>query len=148
MSIIKNVFKKEKKAESKGAAEKSQQLAKPTKSSLASKKIKKKGGSDKKKTARIDSGAYRALVQPLISEKATFLSGENKYVFGVNRQATKREIKQAIKDVYGVEPSGVNVISVKGKSRRYGRTLGRTNDHKKAIVTLPAGQSIQVYEGV
>lgn len=147
MSIIKNVLKKEEK-KGKSPAKKPTKSAKAAKAKPAAKKSNKKSGSGKKKAARIDSGAYRILVRPLISEKATILASENKYVFEVNRQATKQEIKQAVKDVYGIEPIGVNVISVEGKSRRYGRTLGRTKNRKKAIVTLPEGRSIQVYEGV
>jgi len=145
-----SIFKKDqpevkKAAKSKAKPAKSSRSAKPK---TATKAVKKKSSQGKKKTARLDSGAYRVLIRPLISEKATFLSGENKYVFEVSCQATKPEIKQAVKDVYGVEPIGVNVISVGGKARRYGRTLGRTKNRKKAIVTLSAGQSIQVYEGV
>lgn len=140
------ILKKEKK--------KAEGSAKPTKAKRSAKlkttdkTAKKKSSSGKKKTARLDSGAYRVLVKPLISEKATFLAGENKYVFEVDRRATKKEIRQAVKDVYGVEPIKVNVISVEGKARRYGRTLGRTKSRKKAVVTLSPGQSIQVYEGV
>ena len=141
-----SIFKKEKKkTESSPKSTKAKQSAKPK---TTAKVAKQKSSSRKKKTARIDSGAHRILIKPLISEKATFLSGENKYVFEVNRQATKKEIKQAVKDVYGIEPIKVNVISVEGKARRYGRTLGRTKNRKKAVVTLPAGQNIQVYEGV
>ncbi|MFH2105027.1 MAG: 50S ribosomal protein L23 [Parcubacteria group bacterium] len=145
-----SIFKKDK-PEVKRTAKSEVEPAKSsrsTKPKTTTKAVKKKSSQGKKKTARLDSGAYRVLVRPLISEKATFLSGENKYVFEVNCRATKPEIKQAVKDVYGVEPIGVNVISVEGKARRYGRTLGRTKNRKKAIVTLLEGQSIQVYEGV
>jgi len=103
---------------------------------------------EEKVKARPDSPAFRVLIRPLISEKATNLSAENKYVFIVSKGATKKEIKQSIQDVYGIKPKSVRVINVLGKRRTYGRARGKTVDFKKAIVTLPAGKTIQVYEGV
>jgi len=108
----------------------------------------KKAQTKKKNVAQVASGAYRVLVKPLISEKATFLSGENKYVFEVTINSTKKEVAQAVKDVYGVNPIKVNIIKVLGKARRYGKVSGRTKNRKKAIVTLSEGESLQLYEGV
>lgn len=115
---------------------------------LKSEKKKKDKGKSKKSVARIYSNAYRTVINPTISEKATFLSTENKYVFEVYKDANKKQISQAIKDIYGVEPVKINIINLSGKQRRYGRYTGRTKDRKKAIVTLKDGQNIQVYEGV
>ena len=92
--------------------------------------------------------AYRVLVKPLISEKGTYLAAQNKYLFEVAAFANKIEIKKAIKAVYGVNPEKVNIIKLPGKLVRTGRISGRTQDKKKAIVTLPQGQSLEVYEGV
>jgi len=108
----------------------------------------KKAQTKKKNVAQVASGAYRVLVKPLISEKATFLSGENKYVFEVTINSTKKEVAQAVKDVYGVNPIKVNIIKVLGTARRYGKVSGRTKNRKKAIVTLSEGESLQLYEGV
>jgi large subunit ribosomal protein L23 len=139
MSIL-DRFKKEedKKGSSKSAVEK--------------KKVKNKKDASKKKVekskARVESNAYRVLINPLISEKTTDLGQENKYVFKVSKKANKEEIKQAIKDVYGIKPLSVKTVNVIGKKRRYGRVLGKTSDYKKAIISLPEGETIQIYEGV
>ena len=66
----------------------------------------------------------------------------------VGKTATKDAIKKAIKDVYGIKPRRVNVIHTDGKNVRFGRFKGRRSDYKKAIVTLPKGQKIEIHEGV
>ncbi|MEE8131789.1 MAG: 50S ribosomal protein L23 [Candidatus Paceibacterota bacterium] len=79
-----------------------------------------------------------------ITEKATGLSNLRQYSFIIDRKANKPEIKKAIEQIYGVKVISVNVINIKGKPRRMGRTLGRTSSYKKAIVTLREGQKIDV----
>ncbi len=101
-----------------------------------------------KSKAKIESNAHKILLYPQISEKATYLSEENKYIFIVSNKANKKEISQAIKDVYGIKPISINTIKVGGKERRYGKVQGRTSTYKKAIVALPKGQTIQIYDGV
>lgn len=98
--------------------------------------------------AKAQSLAYRILLRPLISEKASFLSEQGKYVFVVRKRAKKKEVRQAVFDLYGVRPVRVHLINVRGKERRYGRTLGITSDYKKAIITLPEGKAIEMFEGV
>jgi len=105
-------------------------------------------GSKKKKAIKKDSAAYKILKKPLVTEKATVLGSLNKYVFEVSNEANKIEIAKAIFQVYGVKPVNINIIKVGGKKVRYGRTLGKRKDWKKAIITLPEGESIKVYEGV
>jgi large subunit ribosomal protein L23 len=87
--------------------------------------------------------AYRHLVRPQLSEKANMLAQKNKYVFRVHPSANKPEVKKAIEKVYDVHVKKVNIVSVSGKSRRYGRAIGRTKSWKKAIITLPAGERIE-----
>lgn len=95
-----------------------------------------------------DSVAHTVLLRPMLSEKTTGQEAQGQYTFVVERGATKDAIKQAVKDVYGVSPSRVNVIHVDGKLKRFGRFTGRRSDFKKAIVTLPKGQKIEIHEGV
>ncbi len=92
--------------------------------------------------------AYRVLMRPIISEKGTILAEQNTYLFRVAKAASKPEIARAVYHVYGIKPVCVRVINVLGKRRRSGRSQGQTQNWKKAIVTLPAGQKIQIYEGV
>jgi large subunit ribosomal protein L23 len=114
---------------------------------VGKKEVKKEKGKEAGEIKK-DSAAYRILIKPLVTEKAANLSAENKYVFAVAPRANKIEVARAIKDVYGVKPVKVNIVKVRGKQVRYGRTLGKRKDWKKAIITLPAGESINVYEGV
>lgn len=95
-----------------------------------------------------DSRAYRVLVRPLVTEKAGVLGAQNKYIFSVEPSANKIEVAKAIEEVYGVKPASVNMLNVSGKKTRYGRVAGKRKDWKKAIVTLPEGKTIKVYEGV
>ncbi len=83
------------------------------------------------------------LVKPIISEKAGSLTKLGKYVFEVTRKATASEVKKEIEKVYKVKVVSVNTIVVAGKNRRYGRSVGRTSDRKKAVVTLVSGQTIE-----
>lgn len=92
--------------------------------------------------------AYRLILKPLVTEKAANLSAENKYVFAVAPGANKIEIAGAVEEAYGIRPESVNIIRVRGKKVRHGRVRGRRKDWKKAIVTLPAGRTINIYEGV
>jgi len=104
--------------------------------------------SDEKKKIKKYGNAHKVLVKPLITEKATNLGAENKYVFEVSTQANKIEIAKAISEVYGIKPMSVNIIRVQGKKTRSGRTLGKRKNWKKAIIKLPEGKTIKVYEGV
>jgi large subunit ribosomal protein L23 len=104
---------------------------------------------EEKKPTKIKSRypeAYRVLIKPIVSEKATDLGMYNQYVFEVAKKANKIEIKKAIEAIYGVRPTKVNIIKVKGKRVRFGRVEGRTKAWKKAIVTLRQGERIEVFE--
>lgn len=92
--------------------------------------------------------AYKILAKPLVTEKVSNLGALNKYVFAVALRTNKIEVAKAVREVYGVKPVSVNVIKMEGKKARYGRISGRRKDWKKAIVTLPKGETIKVYEGV
>ncbi len=92
--------------------------------------------------------AYKILVKPVITEKATHLNAINKYVFVVSREANKINVARAIEAIYGVHPLKVNIMNVSGKQVISRRIKGRRSDWRKAIVTLRAGESIKIYEGV
>ncbi len=96
-----------------------------------------------------DTGiATRVLLHPHVTEKAARISGTRQYVFVVHPRATKIQVKEALFRLYGVRPASVNIVRVKGKQVRFGRTLGRQKDWKKAVVTLAPGASLSIYEGV
>lgn len=112
---------------------------------------KKKAASTGKDGVKIEKkfgSAYKTLVQPMVTEKASMQGAENKYFFEVNRKANKIEIAKAVTEVYGVKPVSVNIINMKGKKVRRGKVTGKKSDWKKAVITLSKGESIKIYEGV
>jgi large subunit ribosomal protein L23 len=83
------------------------------------------------------------LLAPQISEKATFVAEKNEQViFRVASDATKPEVKAAVEKLFKVTVDSVQISNVKGKQKRFGRSLGRRQDWKKAYVCLAAGQEI------
>jgi large subunit ribosomal protein L23 len=91
---------------------------------------------------------YEVLRRPLITEKSTALQAQNKYVFETADGANKPMIKQAVEKAFKVTVTGVNVVTMRGKTRRVGRRQIQTNPWKKAIVTLKPGDKIEFFEGV
>lgn len=91
---------------------------------------------------------FDVLVRPVITEKATAHSAENKVVFVVNPKASKLEIKQAIEDVFAVKVESINTIKTKGKTKRFKGMTGKRSGVKKAIIKLAAGQTIDFSTGV
>jgi large subunit ribosomal protein L23 len=83
---------------------------------------------------------------PVISEKSYRLIEENKYVFAVDPEARKEEIKDAIEAIFKVKVRSVNTLVKPGKKKRQGLTSGRTPSIKKAVVTLAAGDKIEFFE--
>lgn len=158
MSIL-EVFKKDKdskkddakQAVSKDSKKKSSDKKKAVKDSAkkTNKSKAKKSSKSTSKVGKLTKGkAHKIVLKPLITEKATDLSMENKYVFKVANTANKIEIKKAVKALYDVTPAKVRVINNIGKKVSRGRIAGRTNAFKKAIVTLKEGDKIEVFAGV
>ena len=83
------------------------------------------------------------LIAPQISEKATWVAEKHgQYVFRVAPDATKPEIKQAVEALFEVKVQSVQVVNIKGKTKRTARGVGKRNDVRKAYVRLIAGQDI------
>jgi len=90
----------------------------------------------------------QVIVKPHITEKTTNLRIEkNKYVFIVNKHANKIMIRNAIQKMFNISPLNINVINVKGKSKRVRYKYGFTSSFKKAVVTLKKGDKIAIFEG-
>jgi len=85
------------------------------------------------------------LYAPIVSEKSSNAADQNnQFVFKVKKSATKLQIKNAVELMFGVEVSAVRVLNVKGKIKRFGRTLGKRSDWKKAYVKLQSGHNIEL----
>jgi large subunit ribosomal protein L23 len=83
------------------------------------------------------------LIAPHVTEKTSLaMQNHNQYTFRVRREATKTDIKKAVELMFEVKVAGVQVVNEPGKSRRFGQRAGRTQDWKKAYVSLAEGQSI------
>jgi large subunit ribosomal protein L23 len=91
---------------------------------------------------------YDIIRLPVITEKATNVSEHHQVIFRVPLAATKREVKAAVEGLFNVQVSAVNTLRVQGKLKRFRGRVGRRSDYKKAIVTLGAGQRIDVTTGI
>ena len=83
------------------------------------------------------------LIAPHVTEKTSLaMQNNNQYTFRVRRDANKPDIKKAVELMFEVKVAGVQVVNEPGKTRRFGKTVGRTQDWKKAYVSLQKGQTI------
>ncbi len=131
------IFKSKKENTEKKVVEKDSSEKKP------SEKSQKKGT-----TMKADAMGANLILRPMVTEKAAHLASVGQYVFCVHPNANRIQIRSAIRAMYGVTPVSVNIQVMEGKQVRFGRTFGKRKDWKKAIVTLPKGKTIEVYEGV
>jgi large subunit ribosomal protein L23 len=97
-------------------------------------------------TLKFDEGRLmQVLVAPIVSEKATMVADKtNAVVFKVLQNATKPEIKAAVELMFKVQVKGVSVANIKGKTKRFGKSMGRRDNLRKAYVTLKAGQELNL----
>ena len=91
---------------------------------------------------------YDTILAPVITEKATGLTEQNKVVIRVAMDATKDEIAAAVEELFKVRVIKVNTLITKGKTKRFRGILGQRSDVKKAIVTLQEGQTIDISTGL
>jgi large subunit ribosomal protein L23 len=89
------------------------------------------------------------ILRPVVSEKSMALLDENAYTFVVAPEANKIEIREAVEAIFNVKVAKVNTLNRNGKRRRNRRsfTFGKRPDTKRAIVTLAAGERIELFEG-
>ena len=91
---------------------------------------------------------FEVLRRPLITEKSTILQdGQNKYAFEVDSRANKAQVRTAVEESFSVKVIEVNMLTVKGKKKRFGRKLVQGPSWKKAVVSLRTGDKIQIFEG-
>lgn len=142
MSILNKVLKKK-----EDAAENDRKIEKAPKNIKKETAVEKNEESHTGMNKKMNENAYKILLRPVITEKTAVLNKENKYIFEVDPNVNKVEIKKAIQEVYGIMPLDVNIMPVKGKKvGTMRKNRGKRKDWKKAIVTLKKGESIQIYE--
>ena len=90
---------------------------------------------------------YTVLLRPLLTEKITAMrESGNKVAFLVRKDSNRIEIKRAVESALKVKVERVNVMNVRGKTKRLGRFVGKRPDWKKAVVTLKEGEKLELYE--
>ncbi len=92
----------------------------------------------------IESKLSKIILAPCVSEKSTAVQVDRQYVFKVRDKARKDEIAKAVKLVFGVDVESVRVCRVKGKKRTFKNIPGKTQNWKKAYVTVKEGQAINL----
>lgn len=90
--------------------------------------------------------AADTILAPLVTEKTARLADSGVYVFRVPVFANRVAVRQAFSEMYGVRPTKVNIVLVHGKENRFGQVLSRQSDWKKALVSVPAGSRVDVFE--
>jgi large subunit ribosomal protein L23 len=151
MGLLNNWLRKKKKEQlTKTGEKKSQPVLAASAVSLEKEKEEKKTKNKTEHKVKLSdqSTAFKVLVKPLVTEKSAVAESKNKYSFVVAGSANKNQIKKAIEEIYGVKPARINVLITEGRPARFGRTAGRRSDYKKAVITLPAGKSIDIHTGV
>lgn len=89
----------------------------------------------------------QVVIAPVISEKSTLVAEkQNQVVFRVMQDATKAEVKAAVESLFKVTVEAVNMVNIAGKQKRFGRSMGRRRNIRKAYVSLAAGQEINFAE--
>jgi large subunit ribosomal protein L23 len=143
----------EKPADDKATKPADAKTDKPAAKKPAAKKADKKPAAKKEKkpskgSLAKDTGGRSALIlmAPVLTEKAGKQEAEGKYSFLVADTANKVEVAEAVRDLYGVKPTAVRIVNVKGKKVRFGRKQGQRKTRKKAIVSLKSGDAISLTE--
>jgi large subunit ribosomal protein L23 len=90
----------------------------------------------------------KIIIEPVITEKSNILRESHKYTFRVDFRANKFEVMQAITKLFDVHPVSCRVVNVTPKPKRQRYKEGYTSKWKKAILTLPEGEKIDIFEGV
>ena len=112
----------------------------PAKAKAKAEKKVSKGGA-------VEARLYDVILRPLVTEKTTRGAEHNKVVFEISRDANKKDVKDAVEAIFGVEVTKVNTLNVEGKEKRFRGRVGQRQDYRKAVVTLAAGQNIDVAAG-
>lgn len=99
-------------------------------------------------SARAIANLHDVLVRPVVTEKSTLASEHNKVTFMISPRADKTQVKQAVEHLFKVKVTKVNTVNIAGKTKRFRGQKGKRDDIRKAIVTLEAGQSIDLAAGL
>jgi large subunit ribosomal protein L23 len=91
---------------------------------------------------------YQTILKPIVTEKSSLGSEYNQVTFQVANASSKKEIKEAIENIFKVKVKKVNTLIVKGKRKAFRGIIGRRSNYKKAFITLEDGQTIDINAGI
>jgi large subunit ribosomal protein L23 len=90
---------------------------------------------------------FQVLIAPIVTEKSTRAAEDHgQVVFQVASRANRDDVKAAIEQAFDVKVEGVKILNVKGKTKRFGKSIGKRNDRKKAYIRLKEGSDIDFSE--
>lgn len=92
--------------------------------------------------------AHDIILRPVVTEESMKGIDQGRYVFLVDRKATRSQVRRAVEEVFHVQVARVNTLILPGKRRRQRTSEGWTPERKKAVVTLKPGQKIDFFEGL
>ncbi len=87
------------------------------------------------------------IIEPVLTEKSNIMREANKYAFKVSSRANKLQIMAAVRRLFDVHPLACRIMTVKRKPKKVRFARGYTSQWKKAVITLPAGEKISLFEG-
>jgi large subunit ribosomal protein L23 len=102
----------------------------------------------KEKEDNLSEKIYDLIQKPVITEKGTLVSNNSQVIFSVPMNAKKKNVKQAVEKLFGVNVKKVNIIVSKGKTKRFKGRIGKRKNEKKAIISLEKGQKIDITTGI
>lgn len=97
---------------------------------------------------KVLAGVSRTLLAPLVTEKSAHLADQGVYAFLVPIQANRVTVGQAFREMYKITPVKINIIRVHGKEHRFGQVTSRQSDWKKALISVPKGTRIDIFEKI
>jgi large subunit ribosomal protein L23 len=115
--------------------------------SLLKKKPAAKKATESKGSVLASARLYDVIVRPVVTEKSTAASEQNKLTFKISPTATKKDVKAAVEAIFSVKVKKVNTINVEGKVKKFRGRPGQRSDFRKAVVTLEPGQMVDVAAG-
>lgn len=150
MSIIKRITKKKTAASAEATEVQAVEETKAKKPTAAKTKKAPKKATDSKAapTKVVSAVTARTLLAPLVTEKSARLADAGVYAFVVPVSANRVTVGQAFRELYKVTPVKINIIRVHGKEHRFGQVMSRQSDWKKALVSVPKGTRIDIFEKI
>ncbi len=148
MSILKRITKKKTEAQVVDTADSTVKAVETKVKKPVTKKVAKAVAEPKAVSKFVSATTARTLLAPLVTEKTAHLADAGVYAFLVPVNANRVAVGQAFRELYKVTPVKVNIIRVHGKEHRFAQITSRQSDWKKALVSVPKGTRVDIFEKI